>query len=330
MIPRREFVGAIAALGGIVAWPAGLCAQPAERPPRIGVLLSGDELDNLRFVRALKAGMAERGYEDGKNIRFEVRYSDRDPEKLARNARELAAANVALIWVPGSTVAQAAREATGAIPIVFAIVSDPVHSGFVRSLAAPGTNMTGLSLLSSEMWGKRLELLHEVRTGVRRLGVLAQPGEPASAAQLPHIQRAAAALGLDLLIVGARSPEDLPAAVGKLEDGQVDALIIVETGLFLNHAGSLIDKALRNRWPTVNSSRQYAEIGGLLSYGVDYLESCKRSAEYVDKILKGAKPADLPVEQPTKFELVVNLKTAKAIGIAIPQSILLRADEVIE
>jgi putative ABC transport system substrate-binding protein len=294
------------------------------------VLLSGDELDNLRFVRALKAGMAERGYEDGKNVRFEVRYSDRDPEKLARNARELAAANVALIWVPGSTVAQAAREATGTIPIVFAIVSDPVHSGFVRSLASPGTNMTGLSLLSSEMWGKRLELLHEVRTGVRRLGVLAQPGEPASAAQLPHIQRAAAALGLDLLIVGAKSPEDLPAAVGTLEDGQVDALIIVETGLFLNHAGSLIDKAIRNRWPTANSSRQYAEIGGLLAYGVDYLESCKRSAEYVDKILKGAKPADLPVEQPTKFELVVNLKTARALGIAIPQSILLRADEVIE
>jgi putative ABC transport system substrate-binding protein len=329
VIPRREFVGAIAALGGIVAWRAGLCAQPAERLPRIGVLLSGDELDNLRFVRALEAGMAERGYEDRKNVRFEVRYSDRDPEKLARNARELAAANVALIWVPGSTVAQAAREATGTIPIVFAIVSDPVHSGFVRSLASPGTNMTGLSLLSSEMWGKRLELLHEVRT-VRRLGVLAQPGEPASAAQLPHIQRAAAALGLDLLIVGARSPEDFSAAVGKLEDGQVDALIIVETGLFLNHVGSLIDKATRNRWPTVNSSRQYAEAGGLLSYGVDYLASCKRSAEYVDKILKGMKPADLPVEQPTKFELVVNLKTARALGITVPPSILLRADEVIE
>jgi putative ABC transport system substrate-binding protein len=249
---------------------------------------------------------------------------------LKRNARELAAANVDLIWVPGSTVAQAAREATATIPIVFAIVSDPLHSGFVRSLSAPGTNMTGLSLLSSEMWGKRLEILLEVRADIRRLGVLSQPGEPASAAQLPHIQRAAAALGVESLVVRASWAEELAAAFGRLKDWRADALVIVETGLFLAHARSLIDEATRNRWPTVNSSRQYVEVGGLISYGVDYLDSCKRSAVYVDRILKGARPGDLPVQQPAKFELLVNLKTAKALGIDIPRTILERADEVIE
>jgi putative ABC transport system substrate-binding protein len=319
------------ALGGAAAVRSFVArAQPADRAPRIGALLFGDEAENRRFVRALEIGMAERGYQDGKNVRFEVRYSDRNAETLKRNARELAAANVDLIWVPGSTVAQAAREATATIPIVFAIVSDPLHSGFVRSLSAPGTNMTGLSLLSSEMWGKRLEILLEVRADIRRLGVLSQPGEPASAAQLPHIQRAAAALGVESLVVRASSAEEFAAAFGRLKDWRADALVIVETGLFLAHARSLIDEATRNRWPTVNSSRQYVEVGGLISYGVDYLDSCKRSAVYVDRILKGARPGDLPVQQPAKFELLVNLKTAKALGIDIPRTILERADEVIE
>ena len=281
-------------------------------------------------MHAFTTGMAERGYQDGKNIRFEVRYSDRNPEKLTRHARELVAAKVDVIWVPGSTVAQAAREATTAIPIVFAIVSDPVHAGFVRSLATPGSNMTGLSLLSSEMWGKRLELLFEVRADVRRLGVLSQPGEPASTAQLPYIQKAAEALGKELLVVGANSAEDFPQAFGRLKEWRADALVFAETGLFLLHRKSLIDEATKNRWPTVNSSRQYVEVGGLMSYGVDYLDSCRRSAEYVERILKGAKPADLPVQQPSKFELLINMKAAKALGISIPPSLLARADEVIE
>jgi putative ABC transport system substrate-binding protein len=216
------------------------------------------------------------------------------------------------------------------MPIVFAIVSDPIASGFIRSLAAPGTNMTGLSLLSSEMWAKRLELLSEVRADVRRLGVLAQPGEPASSAQLPHIQAAAAALGKELLVVEANSADAFPRALERLKEWRADALVIVETGLFLFHRKSLIEEATKNRWPTVNSSRQYAEVGGLIAYGVDYLDSCRRSAEYVDRILKGARPADLPVQQPSKFELLVNLKAAKALGLTIPPTLLARADEVIE
>jgi ABC-type uncharacterized transport system substrate-binding protein len=325
---RRDFITLLG--GAVAAWPLAARAQQPKLIPRIGVLIFGGELDFGRFVHALTAGMAERGYQDGKTVRFEVRYSDQDPEMLTRNARELAAAKVDLIWVPGSTVAQAAREATAAIPIVFAIVSDPVHSGFVRSLATPGTNMTGLSLMSSEMWGKRLELLLEVRADIRRLGVLSQPDEPASAAQLPHIRSAAAALDKEVLVVGANSADEFSLAFGRLKEWRADALVIVETGLFLYHRKSLIDEATKNRWPTVNSSRQWAEVGGLISYGVNYLDSCRRSAEYVDRILKGAKPGDLPVQQPTKFELLINQKAAKTLDLTIPPSLLARADEVIE
>jgi putative tryptophan/tyrosine transport system substrate-binding protein len=327
-VRRREFIAVSA--GGAFLWPLALAAQRPERLPRIGVLNFGDEAEFGPFVNAFIRGMAERGYQNATTVRLDIRYSDLDREKLKRNARELASSNVDLIWVPGSTPAQAAREATAEIPIVFAIAADPVHSGFVRSLSSPGTNMTGLSLLSSEMWSKRIELLLEVRADLRRLGVLSQPGEPASAAQLPHIKKAAEALGKEVLAVEADSPTEFSPAFARLKDWRADAMVFVETGLFLSHRKSLIDAATKNHWATVNSSRQYVEVGGLLSYGVDYLDSCRRSAEYVDRILKGAKPSDLPVEQPTKFELIINLKTAKALGLTIPPALLARADEVIE
>jgi putative ABC transport system substrate-binding protein len=326
-VRRRDF---ILAVGGVMIWPHGLHARQPGRPPRVGLLVYGGEAEFGRFVAAFRVGMTERGYQDGRNVQYEVRYSEQDLQRLALNAREFAASNVDVIWVPGSTVAQAAREATTAIPIVFAIVSDPVASGFVRSLSSPGTNMTGLSLLSAEMWAKRLELLLEVRADVRRLGVLAQPGEPASSAQLPHIQNAAAALRKELLVFEANSADAFPRALGRLKEWRADALVIVETGLFLFHRTSLIEEATRNRWPTVNSSRQYAEVGGLIAYGVDYVDSCRRSAEYVDRILKGARPADLPVQQPSKFELVINLRAAKSLGLTVPSALLARADEVIE
>jgi putative ABC transport system substrate-binding protein len=326
-VRRRDF---IAVIGGVTISPPSLHAQQSGGIPRIGLLVYGDKPEFGSFIAAFRVGMAERGYQDGKNVQYEVRYSALDLQRLAFNARELAASNVDVIWVPGSTVAQAAREATTTIPIVFGIVSDPVASGFVRSLASPGTNMTGLSLLSSEMWAKRLELLLEIRADVRRLGVLAQSDEPASSAQLPHIQSAAAALGKELLVVEANSAKAFPPALQRLKEWRADAFIMVETGLFLFHRKSLIEEATKNRWPTVNSSRQYAEVGGLIAYGVDYLESCRRSAEYVDRILKGARPTDLPVQQPSKFELVVNLRAAKALGITIPPTLLARADEVIE
>jgi putative ABC transport system substrate-binding protein len=327
-VRRREFI--IFVGGSAVAWPLAAGAQQPERMPQIGVLNFASEAEFGSFLRAFSIGMAERGYQDGKNVRFEIRYSDQNTEKMTRDARELATAKVDLIWAPGTLAAQAAREATAAIPIVFALVADPVHSGFVRSLASPGTNMTGMSLLSPEMWGKRLEILFEVRGEARRLGVLLQPGDPASAAQLPHIRSAAAAFGKELLVVEANTPEEFSPAFGRLKEWRADALVIVESALFLWNRRSLIDEATRNRWPTVNSTRQYAEAGGLISYGVDYLDNCTRSAEYVERILKGAKPADLPVQQPARFELLINMKAAKTLGLTIPPSVLARADEVIE
>jgi putative ABC transport system substrate-binding protein len=324
---RRDFM---ALMGGGAIWPLAAHAQQPNRLPRVGVLIFNSEAGFRQMLHAFIGGMEELGYKGGKNIRFEIRHSDEDLEKLKHNARELVAEKVDLIWVPGTAVAQAAREATASIPIVFALVSDPVQSGFVRSLASPGTNMTGMSLLSPEMWGKRLELLLEVRADVRRLGVLAQPGDPATAVHLPQIRSAAVLSGRDVLVVEAGNAAHFPAAFGKLKEWRADALFIAETGFFLFHRGTIIDEATRNRWPTVNSTRQYAEAGGLISYGVDYAENCKRSAAYVDRVLKGAAPASLPVQQPARFELVVNLKAATALGIAIPPAILARADEVIE
>ena len=321
---RREF---ITLAGGAVAWPF---AARAQRIPRIGLLVYGGEAEFEHFVAAFIAGMTERGYKAGTSIQYYVRYSEQDLQKLALNARELAAASVDVIWVPGSITARAARDATAAIPIIFSIVADPVASGFVRSLASPGTNMTGLSTYAAEMWSKRLELLLEVRPDVRRLGVIAQSAEPASSAQLPHIRSATAALGKELLVVEVSSADAIPQALGRLKEWRADALVIVETGLFLLHRKSLIEEATRNRWPTVNSTRQYAEVGGLIAYGADYLEGCRRSADYVDRIIKGARPADLPVQQPSKFELLINLKAAKVLGITVPPALLARADEVIE
>jgi len=324
---RREF---IRLLGGVAAaWPIAVRAQQPAMPV-VGLLLAGDETQTVRLVRAFKIGMVERGYQEGKNIRFEVRYADMNPERLTRNARDLAAANVDVIWVPGSGTAEVAHTATATIAIVFAIVSDPVRSGFVKSLASPGTNMTGLSLMTPETWEKRIEILFEIRGDARRLGVLAQPGEPASSAQLPHIHSAAAALGKEVLVVEVNSVQDFSRVFGRLKEWGADALVFVETPLFLFHRKALINEATRNRWPTASSSRQYVEVGGLISYGVDYLDSCRRSAEYVDRILKGARPADLPVQQPTKFELAINLKTAKALGLTVPPMLLARADKVIE
>jgi putative ABC transport system substrate-binding protein len=324
---RREF---ISLLGGIAAWPLAAPAQQAERMPRIGVLTLGGEAVSSGFLRAFRAGMTERGYQDGKNVRFEVRHSDMSEEKLRRNARELVATNVDLIWVPGTVGARAAREATATIPIVFAMVSDPIYSGFVRSLASPGTNMTGMSLLLREMWGKRLEILFEVRAEVQRLGVLSQSSDPSTAANLSEIRTAAARFGKELLVVEANSTEEFSPAFGRLKEWRADALVIMETALFLTHRRRLFNEATTNLWPTVNSTRQYAEAGGLISYGVDYFDNSRRSALYVDRILKGTRPADLPVQQPTKFELVINLGTAKALDLEIPATLLARADEVIE
>jgi putative ABC transport system substrate-binding protein len=220
--------------------------------------------------------------------------------------------------------------ATASIPIVFALVGDPVYSKLVRDLAHPGGNLTGMSLMISEMWEKRVEILTEIFPTIQRVGVLQNPLDSSNAAQLPYMQSGAQRLGKEVMIVGARTPEEFAAAFAQLKGWGAQALLNAESPLFLTNRRALLDGAAQNRWPTVHSSIEYVEAGGTIAYGADYAENCRSSAAYVDKIFKGANPGDLPVQQPVKFEFVINLKSAKALGLTIPQSFLLRADRVIE
>jgi putative ABC transport system substrate-binding protein len=321
---RRDTILALAALGA----PLRLMAQLAPKAPRIGVLLVGTAESSGHLAQAFIMGMAELGYQDGKSVRYETRFGDGSVEKAQRNARELVAASVDLIWTTGPTTVAAAQKATMSLPIVFAIVGDPVASGFVRSLPRPGTNASGLSIMSAELGAKRIEILNETFPNVRRVGVLHNPGE--SGIQLPSVQQSVRTLRKELMVVEARAPEDFAAALDKLAAWRADALVILEGALNFTHRKTLVDWAAKHRLPTMTTTKEYVEAGGVIAYGVDFQDNCRRSAVYVDKILKGAKPADLPVQQPTRFELVINLKAAKAMGLSIPQAMLLRADRVIE
>ena len=320
---RRSAAIAILALG----LPLPLFAQ-SQRVPRIGMLSGSEETSQL--AKFFIGGMADLGYRDGKNVRYEQRHGDGTYESVLQHARDLVAAKVDLIWAPGSLVVTAARKVTTTLPIVFAIVSDPVASGFVRSLARPGTNATGLTVLNSETGAKRVELLNEIFPGLTRVGVLHNPGDSASGAQLPFVTKGLRELGKDVLIAEARTTQEFAAAFAKLAAWRADALVMLENALFVAHRRTLLDEATRRRWPTINSSKEFVEAGGIISYGADWADSCRRSATYADRILKGAKPGDLPVEQPTKFEFVINLRAAKAMGLSIPRTVLVRADRVIE
>lgn len=322
---RRHAILAIAALGA----PLRLMAQLAPKAPRIGVLSGGTAESAGYLVQAFIKGMAELGYQDGKNVRYETRFSDGSVEKTQQNARELVAAGVDLIWAPAPASVAAVQKATMSLPIVFALVGDPVASGFVRSLPRPGTNASGLSVVAGELGAKRIEILNETFPNVRRVDVLHDPGESWGAIQLPFVQ-ASRKLGKELMVVEARAPEDFAVAFNKLAAWRAGALVILESTMTVTHRKTLVDLAAKHRWPTITSAKEFVEAGAVIAYGADWQDNCRRSAVYVDKILKGAKPADLPVQRPIKFELVINLKAAKAMGLSIPQAMLLRADRVIE
>ena len=320
---RRDAVLALLALGT----PLRLMAQPAAAGvPRVGLLISGSAEASGHLARAFIMGMTDLGYQDGKNVRYEFRHGDGSDEKLRRNAAELVAAKVDLIWAPANAAIAAAQKATLSLPIIFAIVSDPVASGFVRSLPRPGTNATGITSMTAETGAKRIQLLDEIVPNLRRIGVLQNPVDSASGPQLSSVQQGARALGKELMVVEARAPEEFSDAFAKLAAWHANALVILDCSLYFFHRKTLSSLAAKHRWPTLTN----AEAGGVIAYGVDYSDNCRRSAVYVDKILKGAKPADLPVQQPTKFEYVLNLKAAKAMGLVIPKAVLLRADRVIE
>jgi putative tryptophan/tyrosine transport system substrate-binding protein len=325
---RREFITLLG--GAVVAWPLTARAQQPERMRRVGVLTFGTASTAGHLVEAFFKGMADLGYQEGRDVHYEVRYGEESNDKFDQHAREHVSAKVDLIWAASTLAATAAQKATASIPIVFALVGDPVYSGLVRGLAAPGANLTGMSLMISEMWGKRMEILTEIFPTVRRIGALHNPIDSVGAAQLVFVQRGAAALGKELMIVGARTPEEFAAAFAQLKRWQAQALLLVESSLFFPHRRTLLDAAAQNRWPTLHSTKDYVEAGGTVAYGADYVENCRSSAAYVDRIFKGAKPSDLPVQQPTKFQLAINLKAAKALGLTVPPQLLARADEVIE
>ncbi len=330
MIGRRAFIGR-GALGILLA-PLAAGAQPPAKIPRVGLLRFGSPSDSgIRFTEEpFRQGLRELGYVEGQNIAIEYRHSEGREHRLPELAADLVRLKVDVIVATGGLAASAVRNATKTIPIVMAGVSDPIGSGLVASLARPGGNITGLSILAPELSGKRLELLKQVVPRVSRVAVLAYPANPAFPAQLRETQVAARTLGLRLQILEVRSPDDLDRAFGAAKKERAGALNILPSAFHVFHRKKLVDLAAETRLPAMYDNREWAEAGGLMAYGPNFSDLYRRAAGYVDKILKGAKPADLPVEQPTKFELVINLKTAKALGLTIPPSLMLRADEVIQ
>jgi putative ABC transport system substrate-binding protein len=294
----------------------------------IGVLTVTAGRDDPIF-EGLWQGLRELGYEEGRNFRVEFRTAQGHNDRLPQLARELIQREVDVIVVLSTVAAQVLKRATSTTPIVMAVVADPVGSGLVSNFARPGGNLTGLSSMSADLIAKRLQLLKETVPGLSRVSVLWSRDGVLNVGSIEVLKAAALSLSMELNFVEVQTREDIGPGIAAVSRANVQALCIIESAVFYINRATLAKLAMKARLPAIYGSRSYAEEGGLISYGVDYADRLRRAAEYVDKILKGAKPGDLPIEQPTMFELVVNLKTAKALGITIPQSILLRADEVI-
>jgi putative ABC transport system substrate-binding protein len=330
VIDRRTFIAGTGAV--LLAAPLAASAQQTRKVYRIGYL--GNSPPNTpeisRLHEAFRQGLRERGWVEGRNAVIEWRFAEGRMERFPDLAADLVRLKVDLIVTLGGPAARAAKQATTTIPIVAVAVSDPVGQGFVASLARPGGNVTGLATLFPELAVKRLGLLKEALPRVSRVAVLWNAANPGNVIILRGVQAAAQTLRVTLQPREVRGPDDFEAAFAKMRRERPDALMILDDPLLFQYRASIVDFAAKRRLPAMHPSRESVEAGGLIAYSVNLAELYRRAAEYVDKILKGAKPADLPVEQPTKFELVINLKTAKALGLTIPQSLLGRADEVIQ
>ncbi len=331
MIDRRKFLAGTGAV--FLTAPLAADAQQSRRVFRIGILgnvpLTAPE--GALLWGAFIQGLRELGYVEGQNITIEYRSSDGKYERLPDLAADLVRLKVDVIVVPAPQNALAAKNVTRTIPIVMASAGDPVADGLVASLARPGGNITGLSgLVGPEIGGKRLGLLKEAVPKVSRVAFLSNPANPPSAAYLGETKTAARSVKVQLQMLEAREPGEFERAFAAMTRERVDALLVLNDGMFLIHRTQIAVLAAKQRLPTMFGGREYVDAGGLMSYAASGRDNFRRAATYVDKILKGAKPADLPVEQPTKFELVINLKTAKALGLTIPPSLLQRADEVIQ
>jgi putative ABC transport system substrate-binding protein len=326
MMDRRAFIVTLAS--GFLAAPFAAETQQARKVWRIGFL--GGSQSNVAFSEAFEQGLRELGYVNGQNIAIEYRFAEGKDERLPLLAAELVGLKVDVLVAPITQGTLAAKHATKTIPIVMVNVAGPVESGFVSSLARPGGNITGLSRLTPELIGKNLELLKEAVPQADRVAALANPTNPLYPVMVRNAEHAAGSLGVELRVVEARAPNELDGAFASMARERANALLVLPDGMFWSQRRRIADLALKNHLPSTFQNSEHAEAGGLMSYAPNSIAPYRRAAVYVDKILKGAKPADLPVEQPTKLELTINLKTAKALGLTIPQSLLERADQVIE
>jgi ABC-type uncharacterized transport system substrate-binding protein len=325
-IGRREL---ITLLGGAAAWPVAARAQQSGRLPTIGFLGPITHSAASEWLAAFVQRLRELGWIEGRTIAIEVRWAEGRNERFAEIAAEFVRLKVDVIVTAGTAAVVTAKQATSVIPIVFAVAGDPVGTGLVASLARPGGNVTGLSNQSADLAGKRLELLREVVPSLRRLAILANAGSPIGVLEMREAQAAARTLGLEVVTSEIRRVEDIAPAFETLK-GRAETLYVASDPLVTTNRIRINTLALGARLPTMHGQGDNVEAGGLMSYGANYPDLHRRAADYVDKILRGTKPGDIPVEQPTKFDFVVNLTTAKALGLEIPPTLLARADEVIE
>jgi putative ABC transport system substrate-binding protein len=328
-LKRREF---ITLLGGAVAWPLAAHGQRSQRLRRIGVLmpLAADDPEEQSRLTAFAQGLQEFGWSEGRNVRMEYRWTGGDAERARKYAAELVSIAPDIIFATGTPTVTPLLQLTRTLPIVFVQVADPVGAGLVESLSRPGGNATGFYAFEYAISAKWLELLREIAPPVKRVAVLRDATSAAGIGQFAAIQAVAASLGVPLTPVGVNDPDEIEHGVTTLARMSDSGLIITQSGLAIRYRKLIVDLAARHRLPAVFSLRQDAMSGGLISYGPDSVDPYRRPAGYVDRILKGEKPADLPVQGPTKHELVINLKTAQALGLDVPPSLLVRADEVIE
>jgi putative tryptophan/tyrosine transport system substrate-binding protein len=324
---RREFM---TLLGGAAAWPlAAHAQQPSVRPVRVGILTPGGALANPLFA-AFRQEMRRLGYIEGRNLILDFRSAADDADRLPELATELVRLPVDILLVEGTAAARAAKQATSSIPIVMGVVAGPVEAGLVSTLARPDGNITGFTSLTPELGTKRLGLLKEAFPDMKRVGVLRNPRNPGNDLQLASIKEAAATLGVDVETADAERRDAIGAALDQLRERGASALIVLGDSVYFNEHRLLVLLVTAKRLPPIYPDRVYADAGGMIFYGPNVTDNFRRAADYVDRILKGTKPGDLPVQQPTKFELIINATIAKAIGVTLPTTLVLRADEVIE
>jgi ABC-type uncharacterized transport system substrate-binding protein len=327
---RRRFL--LTSLAGVLAVPLGAEAQKLGQVPRVGYISPGSSSDPFRQRRfeAFRQGLRELGYVEGRNVVLEPRWAEGQYARYPVLAADLVRLKVAAIVTVGGAATKAAKQVTSTTPIVMSVVIDPVGSGLVPSLARPGGNLTGTSVMANDLIAKQFELLKEVAPNVSRIAVLWNPDNPSLTAAMTHVNAAARLLGVELQLVEARNPQEIDHAFAAVTREHAGAVVVLPDAIYGNQIRQIVGLAAQRRLPAIYAVSENAEAGGLMVYGANLRDLERRAATFVDKILKGAKPGDLPVEQPSKFDLIINLKTARALGLTIPPSLLARADQVIE